>query len=156
MPLKLVVLSPGKVKEPWLVAGLEEYVKRLGRYCRVQIKIVADEPDSIPMDLILRREGERLLKQIQPQDFVVALDLKGLAKSSEQFASKMMTWFEKGGSQIVFVIGGANGLDSSVLTRANEHLSLSKLTWTHQMSRLLLLEQCYRAFRIINGEPYHK
>ena len=156
MALKIVIISPGKVKEAWLKDALGEYQKRISRYCTLQLVAVADKADSLPVEQILKKEADHLLKRIRPQDWVIALDIKGQARTSEQLADQLMDWFVKGGSRIVFVIGGAHGLDESVLSRAHVRLSLSKMTWTHQMTRLLLVEQLYRAFRMIHGEPYHK
>lgn len=156
MPLKLTVISPGKTRERWLQEALDDYTRRLRRYCGVQWINTPDVWNSGEAGHVLAQEGEKILGRIKPNDFVVALDLNGRKPDSPALSDLLFSWFEKGGSKIVFVIGGANGLHSSVLDRSNEQLSLSNLTWTHQMARLLLLEQCYRAFRIHNHEPYHK
>jgi 23S rRNA (pseudouridine1915-N3)-methyltransferase len=154
--MKLTILSPGKIKEPWLQAGLNEYVKRLGRYCRVDFITVDDSPDSLPMEKAMEDEGRRLLARIGDRAYVVALDLGGAQTDSPGLARLLERWLREGSSEAVFVIGGSNGLSPSVLARAQAKLCLSRLTFTHQMIRLVLLEQCYRAFRILSGEPYHK
>ena len=156
MPLKLTIISPGKTREAWLQAGIDEYILRLKRYCSIRLMTVPDVPDDRPVQLILSEEGRSILQRIRPQDYVVALDLSGTQPDSPQLATSLMPWLEAGGSEVIFVIGGANGLDGPVLDRAQQCLCLSRLTWTHQMARLLLLEQCYRAFRIRHHEPYHK
>ena len=154
--MRLIVVSPGKVRESWLQAGIDEYVKRLGRYCQVSLVIVDDVPDNWPGSKALEEEGRRLLTKIRPQAFVVALDLNGQQADSLELARLLPAWLCEGGSEVVFVIGGSNGLAPAVLARSQIRLCLSKLTFTHQMARLILLEQCYRAFRIASGEPYHK
>jgi len=154
--MKMTVLSPGKVRESWLQDGINEYVKRLGRYCQVSLQQVDDVPDSWPADKAVAEEGRRLLARIKPQDWVVALDLNGSQPDSRELAEWLPRWFQAGGSALVFVIGGSNGLAPAVLERTQARLCLSRMTFTHQMARLLLLEQCYRAFRIQAGEPYHK
>ena len=154
--MKLAILSPGKVREPWLQAGIDEYVKRLGRYAQVQITTVADVPDSWTAARAIETEGCRLLAKIKPQAWVVALDAAGVPADSLELSRLLPEWLQAGGSEVVFVIGGPHGLSAAVLARAQFRLSLSRLTFTHQMARLLLLEQCYRASRIAAGEPYHK
>ncbi len=154
--MRLVVLSPGKVREPWLKAGIDEYTRRLGRYCEVNIQLVQDVPDSWPIAKALAEEGKRLLSKIRPSAYVIALTLDGQQPGSVEFSELLGKWFEAGGSEITCVIGGSNGLAQSVLERAQQRLCLSNMTLTHQMTRLFLLEQCYRAFKIMNNEPYHK
>lgn len=154
--MRITVISPGKIREKWLQEGVDEYIKRLGRYCQVDIRLVDDVPDSWPTEKAIMEEGRRLLSRIGPQDFIVALDLNGREWSSPQLAEKLSGWFREGGSDVCFLIGGSNGLSPDVLARANQKLCLSHLTFTHQMTRLILLEQCYRAFRILRNEPYHK
>lgn len=156
MPLTLTIITPGKSKEFWLQAAVDDYIRRLQRYCTVRMIIVRDVPDDRPTPLVIAEEGKNILARLKPQDYLIALDLNGEQPDSTQLAASLMRWFEAGGSEIVFVIGGANGLSDAVLRRAQQRLCLSRLTWTHQMTRLLLLEQCYRAFRILNNEPYHK
>jgi len=154
--MRLVILSPGKVRETWLQAGIDEYVRRLSRYTQVVIQTVDDVPDSWPTTRALEEEGRRLLSKLRPQSFVVALDLLGSQPDSPELSLLLPDWFKQGGSEVVFVIGGSNGLAPEVIKRSQARLCLSRMTYTHQMTRLLLLEQCYRAFRISAGEPYHK
>jgi 23S rRNA (pseudouridine1915-N3)-methyltransferase len=154
--MRLVVLAPGKVREPWLQAGIDEYVRRLGRYCQVVLQVVDDVPENWPTAKALEEEGRRLLARLRPQSFVVALDLQGDQPDSPGLARLLPDWLQQGGSEVVFVIGGSNGLAATVLQRAQARLCLSRMTLTHQMTRLVLLEQCYRAFKINAGEPYHK
>lgn len=154
--MRIRIISPGKIKEKWLQAGIDEYKKRLRRYCRIDIITVPDSPDNRPVDKILAEEGERIMARTDRQDWIIALDLNGEEHDSLSFASVLQKDLAAGGSTITFVIGGSNGLNRSILERANRKLCLSRLTFTHQMARLILLEQCYRAFRISSGEPYHK
>ncbi|MGI6326668.1 MAG: 23S rRNA (pseudouridine(1915)-N(3))-methyltransferase RlmH [Saccharofermentanales bacterium] len=154
--MRLIILSPGKIREKWLQAGIDEYVKRLRRFAQVEFQIVEDVPDSWPATKAIDEEGRRLLARLRPQSFVVALDHSGVEPDSIDLADLLPDWLNRGKSQVVFVIGGSNGLAPSVLERAQERLCLSRLTFTHQMARLILLEQCYRAFKIAAGEAYHK
>ncbi len=155
MPV-ITLVSPGKIKQAWLNEAINTYVKRLSRYCQVRLITVRDEPDQRPLEEALKREGQRLLGAVTARSWVVALDPLGKTVTSEQFSHDLMGWLARGHSQVFFLIGGDRGLDPQVLQAAHQVLSLSRMTWTHQMSRLLLLEQCYRAFRIQSGEPYHK
>lgn len=154
--MHIKIVSPGKIKEKWQLAGIEEYKKRLSRYCRIQIVSVPDTPDSWPKEKALSAEADKILARIDAREWLIALDLQGREYDSLSFATMMRRELVKGGSRITFVIGGSNGLDSRILLRANNRVCLSKLTFTHQFTRLILLEQCYRAFRINSGEPYHK
>lgn len=157
--MQLTIICPGKVREKWLADGIAEFSKRLSRYAAVRFIEVPDQPDTLPVDRVLVAEGEQILKalsRVRPQATVVALDLGGRMLDSVRFSAQLADWLERGGSEAVFLIGGSNGLHPSVLARAQERLCLSPMTFTHQMTRLVLLEQCYRAFRIRSGEPYHK
>ena len=159
--MQIRVLAVGKLKEQYLVEGIEEYSKRLRRYERLEIVELRAESFSEPLSAkeveeILRREGERLLKEIKPRSFFVALDRGGRALSSEELAEEIQRAALAGSSQLVFVIGGSLGLDERVLKRADLVLSFSKFTFPHQLMRLILLEQIYRAFTILNNERYHK
>ena len=157
--MKITLIGPGRIREKWLAEGIAEYVKRLSRYTAVEIIEVADLPDTLPVDRVLAQEGEAILKalsRIRPQSAIVALDLSARPTDSVQLAHKLGEWMERGGSEVVFLIGGSNGLHPSVLDQAQDRLSLSAMTFTHQLTRLILLEQCYRAFRIRSNEPYHK
>lgn len=154
--MRIRIVAPGKIKDKWLRAGIDEYVKRLSRYCQTDIQELDDVPDSWPEEKALQEEGRRILSRIKAQDFCVVLDLHGQMLDSLDFSQNIAEWFSAGGSEIVFVIGGSNGLAPEVLARAQFRLCLSKMTFTHQMTRLLLVEQVYRAFRIQRNEPYHK
>ena len=155
--MKITVIAVGKIKEKYFNAAIEEYVKRLGRYCRE----VADEktPDGAGESLelqIKRKEGERILQKLPENAFVVALDIDGKALDSEELAAQMERWNVNGISHLVFLIGGSLGLAPEVLARADYRLSFSRMTFPHQLMRVILLEQIYRSFRIRNHEPYHK
>ncbi len=156
MAVKITIITPGKAKKDWLEAGLAQYVKWLKPYCQIEFLLIKPGSDKLPPELVLAVEGRSILAQIRPQDYVVALDLAGLEVDSEQLALHLPAWLAAGGSKLTFVIGGAFGLAEPVLQRAQQRLSLSRLTLTHQMTRLLLLEQCYRSFCILQNKPYHK
>jgi len=154
--MKLTIIAAGKVKEKWLIEGISEYRKRLSRYCEVDMIEVADSSDDLPRETALTKEGEKLLARVKDGAYVWVMDLAGKMYSSEDFSEEMIRAFDKGGAELVCIIGGSNGLSSDVLSRANHRICLSPMTFTHQMTRLILLEQCYRGFRIDRGEPYHK
>lgn len=159
--MKITVLCVGKIKERFYQDAIAEYAKRLSRYCKLEIREVLDEktPDGAGTALenqIKEREGERLLSNIRDGAYVIALAIDGVSMSSEGLAEKMSSWAVGGVSHLVFVIGGSLGLSSAVLTRADYKLSFSKMTFPHQLMRVILLEQIYRGYRIINGAPYHK
>ena len=141
--------------------AIDEYIKRLGRYCKPEIIEVADEktPDNAStheVELIKDKEGERILKNIRKDGAVIALAIEGKMLSSEQLADKISQLGVKGESHIQFIIGGSLGLSEKVLKEADMLLSFSKMTFPHQLMRVILLEQIYRSYRIIQGEPYHK
>lgn len=159
--MKIILITVGKIKEKYLRDAISEYGKRLSRYCKLEIVEVADEktPDqaSEAMDENIRaKEGERILKYIRDDMYVITLEIGGKMLSSEEFARKIETLGVQGKSSIAFVIGGSIGLGKEVLKRSDYALSFSKMTFPHQLMRVILLEQVYRAYRIINGEPYHK
>ncbi len=159
--MKITVVCVGKIKEKYLTMAIDEYSKRLSRYCKLEIVELADEktPDnaSTAEELqIKKREGERILKNIKDSAYVIALAIEGKMLSSEELAEKMEELGVKGESHLVFVIGGSLGLDEDVLKRADYKLSFSKMTFPHQVMRMILLEQVYRGYRINCGEPYHK
>ncbi|ANB55626.1 rRNA large subunit m3Psi methyltransferase RlmH [Anoxybacillus sp. B7M1] len=159
--MNITVLSVGKLKEKYLKQGIEEYVKRLSGYAKMEIIEVADEkaPENLSdqeMKQIKEKEGERILAKISDDMHVIALAIDGKMKSSEEFAIHLDKLATYGTSKIAFVIGGSLGLSEKIMKRANESLSFSKMTFPHQLMRLILLEQIYRAFRINRGEPYHK
>ena len=159
--MKITVIAVGKIKEKYLKDALAEYSKRLSRYCKLEIIEVADEktPDQASEaaeDLIRAKEGERILKHIRDHMFVITLEIGGKMLTSEEFADKIETLGVQGKSSIAFVIGGSIGLGKEVLKRSDFALSFSKMTFPHQLMRVVLLEQVYRGYRIMNGEPYHK
>lgn len=159
--MKITLLTVGKVKEKYLRDGLAEYGKRLGKYCRLEIVEVADErtPDGASAaeeEQIRRTEGERLLRGIRETDYVIALAIDGTMPDSVELSDKLEKLGIQGESSLVFVIGGSLGLSDEVLCRADYRLSFSRMTFPHQLMRLILLEQIYRGFRIMRGEPYHK
>lgn len=159
--MNIDIISVGKLKEKYLKDGIEEYKKRLSRYCSINIIEVSDEkaPENISQkeeEIIKQKEGQGILKHIKDNIFVIALDIKGKMLSSEELATFLKERAVQGDSNLAFVIGGSLGLSKEVLDRADFKLSFSKMTFPHQLMRLILLEQVYRGFRIINGEPYHK
>ncbi len=159
--MKITLITVGKVKEKYLRDAIEEYSKRLGRYCKLSIVEVADEktPDHAGDALerqIKEKEGERIMKHIRDDAFVIALAIEGKQLTSEQLASKIDDLGLRGTSHIQLIIGGSLGIDQSILNRADYLLSFSKMTFPHQLMRVILLEQIYRAFKINAGEPYHK
>ena len=159
--VNIYIIAVGKLKEKYLKQGIEEYVKRLSSYAKIDIIEVADEkaPEQLSeqqMQLVKRKEGERILTKITEDMYVIALAIEGKMMSSEQFAQTLDRLATYGNSKIAFVIGGSLGLSDDVMKRANEALSFSKMTFPHQLMRLILTEQIYRAFRINRGEPYHK
>lgn len=159
--MKITLITVGKIKEKYLRDAIAEYSKRLSRYCKLEIVEVADEktPDNASehMEEIIReKEGERILKYIKDDAYTIALAIDGKMLSSEQLADKINTLGITGTSHIILVIGGSLGLCDEVLKKADYHLSFSKMTFPHQLMRVILLEQIYRSYRIINKEPYHK
>lgn len=161
MSMKITILAVGKIKEKYFSSAIQEYGKRLSRYCKLEILEVPDEktPDHASEheeDLIRAKEGERLRRYIRDGMYVIALAIDGRQTSSEGFADKLQKLCVSGQSHIVFVIGGSIGLDREILQEADETLSFSQMTFPHQLMRVVLLEQVYRAYRIIQGEPYHK
>lgn len=159
--MKITVITVGKIKEKYLKDAIAEYNKRLSRYCKLEILEVADEktPDGaseIVEENIREKEGERILKLIKEDAYVITLEISGKMLTSEELADRIETLGIQGKSHLVFVIGGSIGLGREVLRRSDYALSFSKMTFPHQLMRVILLEQIYRSYRIINGEPYHK
>ena len=159
--MNITVISVGKLKEKYLKMGIEEYVKRLGAYAKIELIEVPDEkaPEQLSlaeMELVKRKEGERILSKINDGMYVIALAIDGKMKSSEQMAADLQSLMTYGTSKVAFVIGGSLGLHDDVLKRADEKQSFGKMTLPHQLMKLVLIEQIYRSFRIIKGEPYHK
>ena len=154
--MKLKVIAPGKIKEKWLTGGIDEYKKRLSKYCSVEIVEVQDSPDSLPVDAALAKEGELILSRIKETEVVWVMDLHGKLMTSEEVSKALVEDMERGGSSVTVVIGGSNGLAPEVVKRAQRRICLGNITLTHQMTRLILLEQIYRGFKIASGEKYHK
>ena len=159
--MKITVITVGKIKEKYLRDAIAEYAKRLSRYCKLEIIEVADEktPDQASETVeeqIRDKEGERILKCIRDDMYVITLEIDGKMLSSEELADKINMLGIQGQSSVAFVIGGSIGLGREVLKHSDYALSFSKMTFPHQLMRVILLEQVYRSYRIINGEPYHK
>lgn len=159
--MNITIIAVGKLKEKYLKLAIDEYSKRLSRYCKLDFIELPDEktPDNASEkdELIIKdKEGKLILSKIKDNAFVIAMDLQGKELSSEDFAKFISKCGVTGNSNIVFVIGGSLGLSEEVRKRANYKLCFSKMTFPHQLFRVMLLEQVYRGFRIINNEPYHK
>lgn len=159
--MKITIITVGKLKEKYLKQGIQEYLKRLSTYAKVNVIEVTDEkaPEAMSeaeMLEVKRKEGERILRNISQETFVITLEINGEMLSSEQLAARMDELATYGKSKVAFVIGGSLGLSEAVEKRSNLALSFSKMTFPHQLMRVVLLEQIYRAFRINRGEPYHK
>jgi 23S rRNA (pseudouridine1915-N3)-methyltransferase len=159
--MKITLICVGKLKEKYLSQGVEEYVKRLSRYCNLDTIELADEktPDNAGEaleDIIKKKEGERILKVIKEDSYCIALAINGVMLSSEELANRIDSLGVSGTSHISFIIGGSLGLSDDVLKRADYQLSFSKMTFPHQLMRMILLEQVYRSYRIISNQPYHK
>lgn len=155
------VLCVGRVRERFFQDAAGEYMKRLTRYAKIGICEVPDEkaPENLSeadRKLVLKKEGDRLLAKIREQDYVIALAVNGTPMSSELFAARIGALMNSGKSSIAFVIGGSLGLSGDVQRRADEAISFSAMTFPHQLMRVILLEQIYRAEKILSGEPYHK
>lgn len=159
--MNISIITVGKLKEKYLKQGIDEYLKRLTAYAKVEVVEVADEKapeelSGLEMTQVKQKEGERILAKIGQDTYVIALAINGKMQSSEELAVTLDKLATYGKSKIAFVIGGSLGLSDEVLMRSNEQLSFSKMTFPHQLMRLILVEQIYRAFRINRGEPYHK
>ncbi len=159
--MKITILTVGKIKESYLKEAIAEYSKRLGRYCKLEIIEVADEktPENASAaeeEAIREKEAARLLKYVRDDALLITLEIEGRQFSSEELARQIDTWGIQGKSHLQFVIGGSLGLGRSIRSRSDLALSFSRLTFPHQLMRVILLEQLYRSWRIISGEPYHK
>ncbi len=159
--MKIRILCVGRLKEAFFRDAVQEYGKRLTRYAKVEIIEVPDEkaPESLSDALresVMKREGERLLAKLQEGEYVIALAIDGTPLSSEDFSAALGRLMNQGKSAVTFVIGGSLGLSEAVLCRADYRLSFSRMTFPHQLMRVILLEQIYRAEKILSGEPYHK
>ena len=159
--MNISIICVGKIKEKFYTMAVEEYVKRLSRYCQLKIVELKDEktPDGASDNVvegIKDKEGARILEAIKDNSYVIALAIEGKQLDSVELSKKMDQLMLEGNSNVVFVIGGSLGLSKQVLARADYKLSFSKMTFPHQLMRVILLEQVYRGFRISNNEPYHK
>lgn len=159
--MKITLLTVGKVKEKFYQQAISEFVKRLSRYCKLEIIEVADEktPDGAgeaAEELIRMKEGERLLKYVREDAYVIALEIGGKMLDSLELSRKLEELGIQGKSHILFLIGGSLGLGRNILEKADFSLSFSRMTFPHQLMRVILLEQIYRGYRIMAGEPYHK
>ena len=159
--MKITILTVGKIKEKYLKDAIAEYAKRLSRYCKLQMVEVEDEktPDGASAameDQIKEKEAARLSKCLDEEAFLITLEIQGKMLDSESFSKTMEQICLRGKNHIQFVIGGSLGLHTSITERSDLALSFSKMTFPHQLMRVILLEQVYRSFRIQNNEPYHK
>ena len=156
--MNITIIAVGKIREKYIKSGIEEFFKRVQPYSSV--KIIEIEAETVKSDdqikKALNTEGEKILNILSDSSYIIAMDIPGKKLSSEKFASKIQNINAQGINQLVFIIGGAFGLDEKVKKKADFFLSLSEMTFPHQLARLFLLEQIYRAFKIINNEPYHK
>ena len=159
--MRINIVCVGKIKEKYLKLGIDEFKKRLSKYCKLDIIELDDEkaPENLSdkeMEMIKDKDGKKILAKIKDTSYVIALAIDGKSLSSEELADTINKLGIRGISNITFVIGGSLGLSDEVLSRADYKLSFSKMTFPHQLMRLILLEQIYRSYRINNGEPYHK
>lgn len=156
--MKIKIIAPGKIKEKFLKDGIDEFLKRLTPYASVEV--IETTPVEIKDEHLTERaldeEGEKILSLIKPQSYVITMEIQGKELSSEEFAQKIQCLTNEGQSEIIFVIGSSCGISKKVSARANLKMSMSKMTFLHQFARLILIEQIYRAFKIIKGETYHK
>ena len=158
--MKITIVAAGKIKEKYLTAGINEFLKRLGTFANVKIveineEKMKDNPSEAEKQQVLAAEGQRLLKQVPEGSYLFVLDVYGKAVSSEALSEKIQKLGLEGKSSITFLIGGAFGLSEEVRQAADFRLSFSPMTFTHKMIRLLLVEQIYRSFKIARGEKYH-
>lgn len=159
--MQIQVIAVGRVKESYLSEGIAEYEKRLRPYVKLGTTEIAEEKRPVHLspaqkEQLLDREGARILAAVPPDSYTVGLAVTGKGRSSEALSALLHGQQMNGTRHLTFIIGGDLGLSDGVLARCDEQLSLSSMTFTHQMVRLILLEQVYRAFRILRGEPYHK
>lgn len=159
--MKITIISVGKIKEKFFSQAISEYVKRLSRYCRLTMIEVPDEkaPENLSiadMTAVKNKEGQKILEKMPQGSFVVTLEIDGKQMTSEELAQNFEELALRGSSHICFIIGGSLGLGDAVSSASNLTLSFSRMTFPHQLFKIMLLEQVYRAFKIIKGEPYHK
>lgn len=159
--MNIKIIAVGKLKEKYLKDAVNEYLKRLSAYAKVDVIEIADEkePDNASakdIEIIKNKEGSKILDKIKEREYVILLDVEGKLISSEDLAGKLAELSLSGDSNLVFVIGGSNGVSEEVRAKADFKLSFSKMTFPHQLMRVFLLEQIYRGFKINRGEAYHK
>ena len=159
--MRIKIYAIGKIKESYLKLGIDEYLKKIKPYCQVEVVELMDEPipnnpNHSEIEITKNKEGEKVLQQLKNNEYLIGLDLNKKELESPQFAEYLNEKLEKSGASISFVIGGSYGLSDALKNRCNDSLSLSKMTFLHQMTRLILLEQIYRAFKILRNETYHK
>lgn len=154
--MRITLVAVGRLKEPHFKQAAEEYLKRLGPYATLEVVEVADRDVTRDEARALAEEGAAVLRALPEGAHVVVLDIQGTQRSSERFAEWLDSCMSESRSHLAFIIGGAAGLAPEVLARANERMSLGPMTLPHQLARVVLLEQIYRAFRIVRGEPYHR
>lgn len=159
--MKIKIYAIGKIKEKYLKEGIDSYLLKIRPYANIEIielmdEPIVDNPSEKEIEIAKDKEGKRVLKLLKPNDYLISLDLDKKQLKSPAFADYLMKNLEKSGSQISFVIGGSYGLSDELKKRANDSISLSEMTFLHQMTRLILLEQIYRAFKIMRNETYHK
>lgn len=158
--MKFTFLTIGKIKEKWMRQGIDEYLKRLSPIAKVEIlspdeEKMPENPSPVLKEKVMEKEGEKLLKYLKDEDFLILLDLKGIPVTSEGLADILRKRMVSGTSHFFFMIGGPYGNGENIRKRANLKISISAMTFTHQMARLILAEQVYRAMKIIRHEPYH-
>lgn len=155
--MKTILVMVGRTDEAWLASGIDEYIKRIGRYIPFQDIVVQDvrKGKNMPESVVKKEEGALILKKISPGDVLVLLDEKGAINSSRDFAGFIQKQMNSSTRNLFFVIGGAYGFSEEIYKRSDFKISLSKLTFSHQMVRLIFVEQLYRAMTILNNEPYH-
>jgi len=155
--MKIVLITIGKTNEKYLIDGISNYQKRLKHYINFEMTEIVNIKNTKNLSELelMKKEGELILKQIQSSDYLVLLDDKGKDFTSPKFAQKLQQWMLSGKKRLVFVVGGAYGFSEEVYQRGNEKISLSKMTFSHQMVRLFFVEQIYRGYTILNNEPYH-
>lgn len=156
--MNIKIIAVGRLKEKFLKDGIDEFLKRLKPYCSLEVTEISpiEITDENIIDKVLKDEGEFILSKIKPDSYVVTLEINGKTLSSEKFSSHIKEVMNSGVSELVFVIGSSCGLGQNISSRANFKLSLSPMTFLHQFARLILIEQIYRAFKIMKGEKYHK
>ena len=155
--MKIVLIVIGKTKEQYLIEGIFKYQERINYYTKCEFFEIPNIKNSknLSYSEIRKKEGELILQGLKPSDYLVVLDDKGKEFTSIKFAEKIQSWMFNRPKRLVFLIGGAYGFSNAVYDRGNEKVSLSKMTFSHQMVRLFILEQIYRGYTILNNEPYH-